>query len=216
LVLRWAKDQPRFHRMLIVVEGCVGIGKSTVAKGLTSIRRSEPLLERFDENPFLKLFYEDPVENAVETEFAFLLLHYHELKALNRKAKMIESITDFSFEKDRLYAKLNLTETSFFNVFCNLHSALAGRLPKPDLMICLTATDELVLSRIRNRNRPAEQQIDPSYYVRLNAAYSEFFAQQQGLKIFVDMNEVDFLKEPAAFRDLSEKIDASIMAKVSP
>lgn len=202
--------------MLIVVEGCVGVGKSTVAKGLAATRHSEALHERFEENPFLSLFYQDPIGNALETEFAFLLLHYHHLKALNRKAESIESITDFSFEKDRLYAKLNLAETSLLNVFCNLHTVLAERLPKPDLMVCLTATDELVLSRIRKRNRPAEQQIDPVYYVRLNAAYSEFFAHHRGRKVFVDMNTVDFVKEPSAFHDLSEKIDAALIAKVSP
>jgi deoxyguanosine kinase len=199
--------------MLIVVEGCVGVGKSTVAKGLAAVRHSEAFLEHFDENPFLNLFYQDPVENAVETEFAFLLLHYHQLKALNRKPSAVESITDFSFEKDLLYTKLNLTEPAFLDIFGNLHHALAARVPKPDLMVCLTAADDLILSRIRNRNRPAEQQIDPAYYVRLNSAYSKFFAEHPSLKVLVNMNEVDFVREPSSFRDLSAKIDAALTSE---
>jgi deoxyguanosine kinase len=66
--------------MLIVIEGCVGAGKSTIAKGLAARRSSKLLLEDFDANPFLRAFYEDPVEHAIETEFAFLLLHFHQLK----------------------------------------------------------------------------------------------------------------------------------------
>jgi deoxyadenosine/deoxycytidine kinase len=195
--------------MLIVVEGCVGVGKSTVAKGLAAVRHSEAFLERFDENPFLNVFYQDPVENALETEFAFLLLHYHQLKALNHKSGAVESIADFCFDKDLLYAKLNLTDSEFVEMFRNLHGALAARIPEPDLMICLTATNDLVLSRIRTRNRPAEQQIDPSYYTRLNSAYSKFFSEYRRPKLFVNMNEVDFLKEPSSFRRLSDRIDLS-------
>ena len=69
------------EEMLIVVEGCVGAGKSTVAKGLAAFRESTLLLEDFESNPFLRDFYDDPVGNATETEFAFLLLHFHQLKS---------------------------------------------------------------------------------------------------------------------------------------
>jgi deoxyguanosine kinase len=197
--------------MLIVVEGCVGVGKSTVAKGLAALRHSEVLLERFEENPFLNHFYQNPAENAVETEFAFLLLHYHQLKALKSGSKNVESITDFCFEKDLIYANLNLTEKDLLQVFRDLYGTLSVQIPQPSLMICLTATDELVLSRIRNRNRHAEQQIDPEYYVRLNSAYSKFFSEHLGPKLFLNMNEVDFVKHPSSFHDLSAKVDLTIM-----
>src|SRR5438445_3820261 len=62
--------------MLIAVEGCVGVGKTTVAKGLATLRGSKLLLEDFESNPFLRAFYKDPIGNAIETEFAFLLLHF--------------------------------------------------------------------------------------------------------------------------------------------
>jgi deoxyadenosine/deoxycytidine kinase len=198
--------------MLIVVEGCVGVGKSTVAKGLASTRGSQVLLERFEENPFLDLFYNNPLENAVETEFAFLLLHFHQLKPLTKISEPFEFIADFSLEKDWLYAKLNLEESTFLDVFRDLHGALAAKTPRPSLMICLTASDELVLSRIRKRNRPAEQQIDPSYYVHLNAAYSRFFAEYAGPKLFVSMDNIDFVKTPSNFRDLSSQVSALLTA----
>jgi deoxyguanosine kinase len=93
--------------MLIVVEGCIGAGKSTVAKGLAAHRKSEALFEAFDSNPFLPAFYDDPAANAIETEFTFLLLHFHQLKKNGETILKSEVITDFNIEKDLLYANLN-------------------------------------------------------------------------------------------------------------
>jgi deoxyadenosine/deoxycytidine kinase len=90
--------------MLIVVEGCVGAGKSTVAKGLAAFRRSALLLEDFESNPFLRAFYDDPIGNATETEFAFLLLHFHQLKSKAVIASNSEVVADFHLGKDLLYA----------------------------------------------------------------------------------------------------------------
>src|SRR5690348_6351944 len=77
-----AKSRDLGEGMLIAIEGCVGAGKTTVAKGLASRRGSKLLLEDFQSNPFLRAFYEDPIGNAIETEFAFLLLHFHQLKGV--------------------------------------------------------------------------------------------------------------------------------------
>jgi deoxyadenosine/deoxycytidine kinase len=81
--------------MLIVIEGCVGAGKSTVARGLAVHRSSKLLLENFEINPFLRAFYEDPAGNATETEFAFLLLHFHQLKSQADTVSESEIIADF-------------------------------------------------------------------------------------------------------------------------
>src|ERR1035437_4700187 len=96
--------------MLIAIEGCVGAGKSTVVKGLAAFRSSKLLLEDFESNPFLRAFYEDPVGNAVETEFAFLFLHFHQLKGQVEAASRSEVIADFHLGKDLLYADLNLKD----------------------------------------------------------------------------------------------------------
>src|ERR1039457_6493372 len=94
--------------MLIAIEGCFGVGKSTVARGLADFRRSKLLLEDFESNPFLKAFYGDPAGTAIETEFAFLLLHFHQLKAHADVSSRDEVISDFHLGKDLLYAHLNL------------------------------------------------------------------------------------------------------------
>src|SRR3954463_11266017 len=126
--------------MLIVVEGCVGAGKSTVAEGLAAFRRSALLLEDFESNPFLRAFYDDPVGNATETEFAFLLLHFHQLKSQAGNALRSEVVADFHLGKDLLYADLNLKDTRLKRLFAELYDVCMENTPRPALMIFLSAT----------------------------------------------------------------------------
>src|SRR5208337_2672049 len=119
--------------MLIVVEGCVGAGKSTVAEGLASRRGSKLLLEDFESNPFLRAFYEDPVGNATETEFAFLLLHFHQLKNQAGTASRSEVFADFHLGKDLLYADLNLKDTRLNRLFTELYDICIEKTPRPSL-----------------------------------------------------------------------------------
>src|SRR5439155_10825044 len=103
--------------MLISIDGCLGVGKTTVAQGLARYRNSVALLEDFEANPFLRAFYQDPVDNATETEFAFLLLHFHQLKRLRGTIQDAEVIADFHLQKDLIYAELNLADACAKDAF---------------------------------------------------------------------------------------------------
>src|ERR1035437_8059874 len=120
--------------MLIVIEGCLGVGKSTVAKGLASCRNSKLLLEDFEINPFLRAFYENPDANAIETEFTFLLLHFHQLKNQADAASRSEVIADFHLGKDLLYADLNLKDMRAKRLFGELYQLCFETTPRPALM----------------------------------------------------------------------------------
>src|SRR5581483_8472769 len=85
----------------IAIEGCIGVGKTTLATKLAAFRKSTLILEEFEKNPFLGAFYHDPAGNVFETEVQFLLVHYHQLKTLSGSVQ--ESITDFTFAKDLIY-----------------------------------------------------------------------------------------------------------------
>jgi deoxyguanosine kinase len=196
--------------MFIAVEGCVGVGKSTVAEGLAAYRRSEALLESFENNPFLPAFYQDPVAHATETEFTFLCLHFHQLKSRSKIASAGELIADFHLGKDLLYAELNLNDSKVLNVFKQLFSLMKRGVPKPTILVCLSATTTLVIDRIRNRKRGCELDIDPNYYAKLNARYEKFFAQYRGRKLKISMDEWDFVKVPDMYRRLSRSIDKQI------
>ncbi len=199
--------------MLIVVEGCVGAGKSTVAKGLAAFRESTLLLEDFESNPFLRAFYDDPVGNATETEFAFLLLHFHQLKSQARTASRSEVVADFHLGKDLLYADLNLKDTRLNRLFAELYDVCMEKTPRPALMIFLSATTDLLVERIRARKRDFELEIDSAYYGLVNAAYEEYFVRYSGKKLRLIMDDWDFVKNPELYKRLATLVDGELNSK---
>jgi len=199
--------------MLIVVEGCVGAGKSTVAKGLAGFRESALLLEDFESNPFLRAFYDDPVGNATETEFAFLLLHFHQLKSQAGPASNSEVVADFHLGKDLLYADLNLKDSRLSRLFTELYDVCVEKTPRPGLMIFLSATTDLIVQRIQARKRDFELEIDPAYYGLVNAAYEEYFTRYPGKKLRIPMDEWDFVKDPQLYERLASLVDGELHRK---
>jgi len=192
--------------MYIVVEGCIGSGKTTIAKLLAAERNSNLILEQFEDNPFLKKFYLNPSLYALETELAFVLIHYHQAFHGLQLVETGEYISDFHISKDLLFAKMNLNKEDLA-LFRSLYSALTRRLPKPDVMVYLKCSDELILKRIKRRNQGNENSIDHEYFVKLNNRYDKYYAEMNMPKIEVDMNEYEFLENPASIRWLSNNID---------
>jgi deoxyguanosine kinase len=199
--------------MFIAVEGCFGVGKTTVAKGLALHRKSEILLEKFDSNPFLRAFYENPAANAFETEFSFLLLHYHQLKGYTRISSRLELISDFHLAKDLLYADLNLDEARAKRVFTELYELCLEKAIRPDVLVYLSASTELLLERIRLRDRDFESPIDFAYCAAVNEAYEEFFRRHTGTKIRIEMAEWNFVKDTTLYQRLSGLIDGVLGGK---
>jgi len=199
--------------MFIAIEGCIGAGKTTVAKGLAAFRRSDTLFESFESNPFLPDFYQNPSAFATETEFTFLLLHFHQLKTRIGAGAPRELITDFHLGKDLLYAGLNLHSPRLERIFQDLYEALQEQLPKPDLLICLSAKTDLIIGRIGERQRDFELEINPDYYAKVNAEYEKLFAHYMGRKMMVSMDEWDFVKNPALFQTLSQSADKHLNLK---
>jgi deoxyadenosine/deoxycytidine kinase len=199
--------------MLIAIEGSVGAGKSTVAKGLAAYRNSALLLEDFEANPFLRAFYRDPVKHATETEFAFLLLHFHQLKGQPTIAPSAEVIADFHLGKDLIYADLNLNDVRAKQLFTELYELCLETTPEPALMICLSAPTELLVQRIGARKRDYELAINPEYLDTVNAAYEKYFEQFAGKKLRVQMDEWDFVEEPILYKQLNSLIDRELNIK---
>jgi deoxyguanosine kinase len=212
-VLSSIRGTPVKENMLIAVEGCVGVGKTTVAKGLAAYRKCEVLLESFESNPFLSAFYEDPQKNATETEFTFLCLHFHQLRTSATGFSGREMVADFHLGKDLLYADLNLRDASTLRVFKELHVILSEKVPEPSVLVCLSASTQLVTERIRRRNRDFELKIDPGYYADLNAAYETLFEEYACKKVKICMDEWDFIESPEKYQRLSDLVDQQIGSK---
>jgi deoxyguanosine kinase len=198
------------HEMLIAIEGCVGAGKTTVAKGLARHRGSQLLLEDFETNPFLRSFYANPSDNALETEFSFLLLHFHQLKNAQRSTSATELLSDFHLWKDPIYADLNLADRRIVLLFRDLYSALVERTLLPSLMVFLSASTDLVLDRIERRRREFELGVDPEYFARVNSAYEVAIAQYPSRKVCLSMDQWDFVRNPDLFEELSVLVDREL------
>jgi deoxyadenosine/deoxycytidine kinase len=196
--------------MLIVIEGCMGAGKTTVARGLAAWRRSQLLLEDFENNPFLRSFYEDTVDNAIETEFAFLLLHFHQLKNQLHEAEQSELIADFHLGKDLLYADLNLKDGRASRAFGQLYEVFSERIPPPALLVYLSASTDLLVRRIAERKRDFELDIDPHYCAGVNKAYEDFFLAYSGRKLRIPMDNWDFVRDSSLYSQLSALVDREL------
>jgi deoxyguanosine kinase len=164
--------------MYIAIEGAIGVGKTTLARLLSSRFQAELLLEVFEENPFLADFYADRDAYAFQTQIFFLLSRYHqqqEVPILLGSGSNL--IADYTFEKDALFARLNLDGDELETYF-SVHHALAEKLPLPELIVYLQAETKVLMQRIAYRDRPYERNMDQGYIDSLNLAYEEFYNQE--------------------------------------
>jgi deoxyguanosine kinase len=186
--------------MFFAIEGVIGVGKTTLARMLTPAFQSSLLLEVFEENPFLSQFYGDRTRYAFQTQIFFLLSRYHQQNQSIPKllAEKEILIGDYTFEKDALFARINLSGDEL-EMYDRVHEALAEKIIHPNLIVYLRASTERLLQRINQRDRAYERNMDPLYIAQVNEAYDHFFLDNPDLKIPVlvlDANNLDFVSHP--------------------
>ena len=176
--------------MRIEICGIIASGKTTLASILAA-NGYQPVLEKFQQNPFWAAFFEDQAKFAFETEITFLLLHYHQLKAEAEQ----NCVCDYSFTQDSAYADLDL-EDSKRKAFTIVQEEIEQELGKPELIIHLTCAPEIAVQRLRARGRSEENKISLDFLENLNNAISRRLAEvAQVVKILViNSSEVDFAK----------------------
>jgi len=181
--------------MYIAIEGVIGVGKTTLARLLQASFNAELLMEIFEENPFLSDFYSDRQRYAFQTQIFFLLSRYHQQRngVKEALAKNPWLISDYTFEKDRLFAEINL-QGDELDVYYNLHDALSEKIYKPDLIVYLRADTRVLMQRIAQRDRPYERQMELAYIEALNQTYDTRFANKSGPVLTIDTNELDFVR----------------------
>ena len=184
-----------FSIHFIAVEGCVGSGKTTLARLLGRKKKSRVLLEATRKHPFIRDFYQKPKEYAFQTEMNFILIHYHQLQKakLNNWFKGIV-VSDFLFDKDMLFANLTLKKNKMqFNLFKKTFSYLKARIPNPDLVFYLKAPTDFLYNRIKQRGRDFERDISFESLDALNKEYHKLFKKYpRNKKIILNIAELDW------------------------
>ncbi len=191
----------------IVVEGPIGVGKTSLARRLAKEFGSELLLEGADENPFLERFYRNPREGALPTQLFFLFQRARQMQAL-RQGDMFQPVrvADFLMEKDRLFARLNLDDEEF-KLYEQVYSSLTLDAPVPDLVIYLQAPVSVLKKRIRKRGIAHEQSMQADYLERLSDAYTHFFHQYANSPLLiVNATEIDLVNSQRDYEALLEQL----------
>ena len=197
----------------LAVEGVIGVGKTSLVHRLQAERGGVRFLERFEENPFLVGgFYQDMERHAFNTEMFFLLARFRQQRELARELREGSEpiFSDYLFQKNCVFAEVTLPEEDF-DIWRRLFEALAAEAPDPDLVVYLRAETDVLMDRIRTRNRPFEREIAREYIERLNVAYDRFFEFYDRARLLViDVSDLDFVRSEADFAAVRAQIDHKI------
>jgi deoxyguanosine kinase len=192
----------------IAVEGPIGVGKTTLAKALAYHYNGRLVMEKAEDNPFLKDFYKDRQRYAFQVQLFFLLSRVKQQQEF-MSGELIDPliIADYFFGKDRIFATLNLNQDELA-LYDHVASIYEKSIPLPDLIIYLTASPSILFERIKQRNLGFEKNIDMDYLTALSEAYSKYFFHFNHAPLLVVNSEyVNFVSEPAQFQYLIDRIE---------
>ena len=191
----------------IVVEGPIGVGKTSLVQKLGEEFASRVILEKVADNPFLPKFYTNPSGFAFQTQMFFLLSRYQQQRELAQQELFSQSIIcDYLFAKDRIFASVNLDEDELM-LYQQIYKLLDQRIPKEDLVIYLQSPTGVLQQRIRMRGRSYEREVSRDYIEAVNEAYNRFFfSYDETPLLIINTAEVDFVRRPEDFQDLVREI----------
>ena len=196
--------EPRF----IAVEGAIGAGKTSLVNLLGENYGARLILEETESNPFISKFYEDKEAYSFQTQIFFLLSRYNQYMQLAQR-DLFNSVVviDYLFQRDKVFARLNL-EDHEYNLYEQIFSLIDVKTPKPDLVIYLQASTEVLQERVAKRGRDYEAFIDPDYLDSVNNAFNNFFFYYSETPLLViNTNEIDFVEKKCDLNELIKKIN---------
>jgi deoxyguanosine kinase len=191
----------------IAIEGVIGAGKTSLATALSERNGARLVLEQFEENPFLPKFYEDRKRYAFQTQLAFLASRFKQQQEMTTPDLFDQFvISDYIFEKDRIFARLNLDDDEMA-LYDNIFGIMTGISAKPDLVIYLQANVSRLMNNILSRGRDYEKHITPDYLQELCDAYNHYFYHYtKAPLIIINASEIDFVNNPNHLSYIEEQI----------
>lgn len=193
----------------IVIEGCIGAGKTSLAKRLAADFNAELILERFTENNFLPKFYKDPAHYAFPVEMTFLTDRYAQLKNLLSSRDLFTDLVigDYFIDKSILFAKNNLPSDEY-KLFRNVFDILASFLPKPDLILYLYNDIPHLLHNIAQRGRDYERDISTAYLENIQDSYLTYFKEHPTLPVvLVETTKLDFVHQEKDYLKIKKLVE---------
>ena len=192
----------------IVVEGPIGVGKSSLAKMLANEFQARSLFERIEDNPFLPKFYQARQTYAFQNQTFFLLNRYQQQIELSQQDLFNQNvIADYLFAKDRIFATLTLSAEEL-NLYQQIYSLLNARVPKPDLVVYLQARPEVLYKRVKKRDKKYERGVTFEYLNEVAQAYNRFFFHYDETPLLVvNTSKIDFVESSKDLADLIKEIN---------
>jgi deoxyadenosine/deoxycytidine kinase len=203
-----SEDQNISNEMrFIVIEGVIGVGKTSLARKIKDRLDAKLILEQFDNNPFLEKFYSDRKRYAFQTQMFFLINRFKQQQELTQEDLFTSYIVgDYLFDKDRIFAYLNLSKDEL-NLYESIYPLLARSLRKPDLTVYLQASTDRLMYNIKARNRKVERSLSRNYLDELSEAYNHYFFRYNNTPLLiVNATELDFVHKEEDFDLLIKQI----------
>lgn len=194
----------------ISIEGCIGTGKTSFAKKLAYDLEIPTVLENFEDNPYLKNFYNDPDKNAFSLELYFMAERYNQQKEIIKNINLFNKtiISDYAFIKSQIFANITLKNPDDLHLFKMLFNIINQNIKQADIILYLHKNTNSLLENINKRGREYEKSINAKYLEKLHKAYMQYFKQQTKSKILiVDSSNLDFIKNPKDYIYLKELLD---------
>jgi len=187
----------------VAIEGAIGAGKTGLAKILAEKMKARLILEETEENPFLPDFYKDRIRYGFQTQLFFLLLrHKQQQKLFATDLFHKKTVSDYLFDKDRIFASVSLDQREFY-LYEKLLALLEKDVPRPDLVIYLQASSEILLKRIRKDGRPYEKNMDADYVRTLNEEYNRYFFHYAKTPLLVvNTDQIDLVNQERELANL--------------
>jgi deoxyadenosine/deoxycytidine kinase len=192
----------------IVVEGPIGVGKTSLAKILANEFQARTIFERVEDNPFLPKFYKSRETYAFQNQTFFLLNRYQQQMELAQQDLFTQgTVSDYLFAKDQIFATLTLSAEEL-NLYQQIYSLLNTRVAKPDLVVYLQARPEVLYKRVKKRDKKYERSVTFEYLTEVAQAYNQyFFHYDETPLLVVNTSEIDFVSSSKDLADLIKEIN---------
>lgn len=201
----------------IVVEGLIGVGKTSLCRLLQDVWDAELILEPSETNPFLEPYYEAPDRYRFPVQMFYLVTRWRQQDRIRQPDLFANTIvSDYLFAKDRLFAEKTLDDTEL-ELYDRFAMALGEQAPTPDLVVYLEAPTEVLMKRIERRQAPGEYLIEPEYLNDLRARYDELLARWTACPVLrLDNTEINYVDSDVGRTHVLSMIEAALRGDPVP